>query len=326
MIVTQTPLRISFAGGGTDFRDFYKAAGHGSVVSSAIDKYIYVTIKERFDQLIRVGYTKTEMVETIDDVQHELVREAMRLVGVKRGVEITTMADIPSEGSGLGSSSTVTVGLLHALHLYKGELVTAEQLACEACQIEIDVLQHPIGKQDQYIAAYGGLQHFQFHSDEQVSVEPIHLSASALRGLNESILLFYTGITRQATNILSEQQDNIATRMHALTALRNQGDELAWQLKQGNVAELGSVLQRGWLRKKELASGITSTTIDAYCDIALMAGASGCKITGAGGGGFLLVYVSARKRKAVRKALDNLRELPIRLVCDGSKSILNMRR
>jgi len=161
VIITQTPLRISFAGGGTDFKGYYNN-GYGAVVSAAIDKYIYVVLKERFDDLIRVGYTKTEMVSNTSDIQHELVREAMKLVGVTSGIEVATMADIPSEGSGLGSSSTVTVGLLNALYAYKGETVTAETLARQACEIEISILGKPIGKQDQYIAAYGGLKHFRF--------------------------------------------------------------------------------------------------------------------------------------------------------------------
>jgi D-glycero-alpha-D-manno-heptose-7-phosphate kinase len=325
VIVTQTPLRISFVGGGTDFRGFYET-GYGSVVSTAIDKFVYVIIKERFDRFIRVGYSRTEMVESIDEVQHDLVREALQLVGVEQGLEIATMADIPSEGSGLGSSGTVLVGILHALHIYKGDTVTAEQLAQEACHIELDILKRPIGKQDQYIAAYGGLRHFEFCSNEQVEVSTIQLNERDLWQLNESLLLFYTGVTRKSADVLAEQTMNIPNRMEVLTAMRNQGDELAGHLRRGKIIELGPMLQRNWQRKKQLASGVSNTAIDSLYDRAMRSGASGCKIAGAGGGGFLLVCVPPRKRNAVREELSELRELPITLARDGSKVIFNMRR
>ncbi len=325
MIITQTPLRISFAGGGTDLRGFYDK-DYGSVVSSAIDKYIYVVVKERFDDLIRVGYTKTEMVPSVHEIQHELAREAMRLVGVDRGIEISTMADVPSEGSGLGSSSTVTVGLLNALYAYKGEFVNAERLAREACRIEIDVLGKPIGKQDQYIAAYGGLRHFRFYPNEEVEVSSIALEESARQRLNESLLLFYTGVTRKSSDVLSEQRSNIASRMKVLTEMRDQSDELARHLKTGAIASLGQTLRDGWQKKKQLASNITNPQIDELLDKAISAGALGCKITGAGGGGFFLVCTPPENRSAVRKKLGDLRELPITLARDGSKVIFNVRR
>ncbi len=325
MIITQTPLRISFAGGGTDFRGFYEKS-YGSVVSTAIDKYIYVIVKERFDDLIRVGYTRTEMVSEINEIQHELAREAMRIVGITKGIEISTMADIPSEGSGLGSSSTVTVGLLNALYAYKGESVTSELLAQQACQIEIDVLGKPIGKQDQYIAAYGGLRHFKFLPDEQVEVDSIELDPAAKRRLCESLLLFYTGTTRQASGVLAEQKSNIDAKMALLTDMRDQADELARQLRLGAVASVGQTLKEGWIRKRQLASGITNPHIDELFDMAMSAGALGGKITGAGGGGFFLVCVPPENRAAVRKHLSHLRELPINMERDGSKVIFNVRR
>lgn len=325
MIITQTPLRISFAGGGTDFKGFYDKE-YGSVVSAAIDKYIYVIVKERFDDLIRVGYTRTEMVSQVDEIQHELAREAMRMVGVAKGIEISTMADIPSEGSGLGSSSTVTVGMLNALYAYTGQTVTAELLAQQACQIEINVLGKPIGKQDQYIAAYGGLRHFKFLPDERVEVASINLDGVAKRRLCESLLLFYTGATRQASGVLAEQKSNISTRFELLTEMRDQADELARQLHKGGVSSIGKTLRDGWLKKKQLASGITNTTIDELFDLAISAGALGGKITGAGGGGFFLVCVPPAHRSAVRKRLSHLRELPINVERDGSKVIFNVRR
>lgn len=325
MIITQTPLRISFAGGGTDFAGFYEKE-HGAVVSTAIDKYVFVVVKERFDDKIRVGYTRTEMVDSVDEIQHELVREAMRMVGIGKGIEISTMADIPSEGSGLGSSSTVTVGLLNALYAYRGESVTAETLARQACQIEIDVLGKPIGKQDQYIAAYGGLRHFRFHPDGDVEASRISLDASAKQRLCESLLLFYTGITRQSSEVLSVQKRNIAHKMALLTEMRDQADELARHLKLGAIASLGQTLREGWTRKKQLANGITNEQIDRMYELAISAGAIGGKVTGAGGGGFLLLCAPPENRAAVRRKLAGYRELPINLERDGSKVIFNVRR
>ncbi len=325
MIITQTPLRISFAGGGTDFPGFYEKE-YGSVVSTAIDKYIYVVLKERFDDLIRVGYTRTEMVETVDEIQHELAREAMRMVGITKGLEIATMADIPSEGSGLGSSSTVTVGLLNALHAYKGEAVTAETLAQEACRIEIDILGKPIGKQDQYIAAYGGLRHFRFLGNGEVETRSIDIDNGARQRLCESLLLFWTGATRKSSDVLTEQKSNIDSKMPLLIEMRDQADELARLLKVGAIASLGQTLREGWIRKRQLASGISSSQIDELFDMAMSAGAIGGKVTGAGGGGFFLVCTPPENRAAVRKRLAHLRELPINLSRDGSKIIFNVRR
>jgi D-glycero-alpha-D-manno-heptose-7-phosphate kinase len=325
LIITRTPLRISFAGGGTDFRDFYDK-DYGAVVSTAIDKYIYVVVKERFDDKIRIGYTQTEMVDTVDEIHHELAREAMRMVGVERGIEIATMADIPSEGAGLGSSSTVTVGLLHALYAHRGDIVPAETLARQACEIEIGVLGKPIGKQDQYIAAYGGLRYFRFLPGEQVEVTTIDLDSGAKQRLAESLLLFYTGVTRQSSEVLAEQKSNIASKMVLLNEMKHQADELARQLRLGAVASVGQTLREGWLRKKQLASGITNPAIDQLCEMVMSAGALGGKVTGAGGGGFFLVCVPPENRAAVRKRLSHLREMPISLERDGSKVIFNVRR
>lgn len=325
MIITQTPLRISFAGGGTDFRGFYNRE-YGAVVSTAIDKYIYVIVKERFDDKIRVGYTRTEMVDSVDDIQHELARESMRKVGIERGIEIATMADIPSEGSGLGSSSSVTVGMLNALYAYKREAVTAETLARQACEIEIEILGKPIGKQDQYIAAYGGLRHFRFLDNDEVDVTDIAINDCTRQRLCESLLLFYTGVTRKSSDVLSEQNNNICNKMVVLLEMRDQADELARLLKVGAIASLGQTLREGWRRKKQLASGVTNSQIDELYELAISAGAIGGKVTGAGGGGFFLVCTPPENRAAVRKNLSHLRELPINLSRDGSKVIFNVRR
>ena len=325
MIITQTPLRISFAGGGTDFKDYYQKAG-GAVISSAIDKYIYVVIKERFDEKIRIGYTRTEMVDSVDHIEHQLVRECMRLTGISGGVEIATMADIPSEGSGLGSSSTVTVGLLNAMYAYQGILVTAEILAQQACQVEIDILGKPIGKQDQYIAAYGGLRHFEFLADGDVMTHTIDLSEEKRRRFGECVMLFYTGITRQADMILSEQKANIEEKRDTLDHIKAQVSEVEAALISGSINRIGPLLQDGWEWKKQMTGRISISEIDALYERALDAGATGGKIAGAGGGGFLLLYCPLDRQSAVRESLSEMKELPFSLERDGTKVIFNARR
>jgi len=325
MIITQTPLRISFAGGGTDFRGYYEKEG-GAVLSSAIDKYIYVVIKERFDEKIRVGYTRTEMVGQVDEIEHELVRESMRLTGITGGVEIATMADIPSEGSGLGSSSTVTVGLLNAMYAYQGILVTAETLAQQACQIEIDILGKPIGKQDQYIAAYGSLRRFEFHPDGSVGTHLVSLSEEKRRRFGESLMLFYTGITRNADTILIEQKANIEDKRASLDRIKGQVGEVEDCLLSGNINRIGRLLQAGWDWKKQMTDRISTSAIDTLYERALDAGATGGKIAGAGGGGFLMLFCPPSHQASVRAALSEMKELPFSLERDGTKVILNARR
>ncbi len=325
MIITQTPLRISFAGGGTDMKGYY-AEGGGAVLSSAIDKYIYVVIKERFDGKIRVGYTRTEMVDRVDQIEHELVRECLKMTGIESGVEIATMADIPSEGSGLGSSSTVTVGLLHAMYAYQGTLVTAETLAASACAIEIDILGKPIGKQDQYIAAYGGLRRFLFCPDESVVTTTVEMSEEKRRRFGEALMLFYTGITRSADTILSEQAANIDSRRAWLDKIKGQVSDVETALCEGSHNKVGRLMQLGWEWKKQMAGRITSPDIDALYERALDAGATGGKIAGAGGGGFLLLYCPPDRQSAVREVLADMKELPFGLERDGTKVIFNARR
>ena len=325
MIVVQTPLRVSFFGGGTDFRSFFAIEG-GCVLSSAIDKYIFVTIKERFDHLLRIGYTRTEMVESVDDIRHELIREALRKTGIRQGVEVTTMGDIPSAGSGLGSSSTVTVGALQAMYTYRSEIVPAERLAQEACEIEIDILGKPIGVQDQYIAAYGGLRFMEFAPEGQVRCEKIELGVDLRRRLNESLVLFFTGVTRRADSILDEQKRNISDRVAVLRDMRQMAYAARDELRAGNLEAIGNLLHEGWQLKKQLASQISNGAIDEMYEAARRAGATGGKITGAGGGGFLLLYCPPEKREAVRTALKPLQELPFQTEQDGSKVIFNYRR
>jgi D-glycero-alpha-D-manno-heptose-7-phosphate kinase len=325
VIIVQTPLRISFFGGGTDFPSFFMEEG-GCVLSSAIDKYIFVSVKERFDEKLRVGYTQTEMVDCIDEIQHELIRESLRMTGIRSSLEVTTMGDIPSEGSGLGSSSTVTVGALHAMYTYLGEMVSAETLAREACRIEMDVLKKPIGIQDQFIAAYGNLRYFEFLPNGQVKTEKVKLDPESRRAFNDRFLLFFTGVSRRADTILKEQKENIKDRIAILREIKQMVHEARRVLDGGDFDTFGRLLHESWKLKKSLAGSITNGAIDDLYELARRNGAIGGKITGAGGGGFLLLYVPYEKQLSVRNALCGLRELPFRLESDGSKVIFNYRR
>jgi D-glycero-alpha-D-manno-heptose-7-phosphate kinase len=325
MIITQTPLRIGLLGGGTDLPDYYAEHG-GRVLNCAIDKYIYVIVKERFDNDIYVNYSRKEIVSRVEDLEHELVREAMLMTGVTSGVEITTLADIPSQGSGLGSSSTVTVGLLNALYAYTGRQVPAEELAEQACTIEIDRCGKPIGKQDQYIAAVGGVRDIRFGPGQQVVAEDLGLSATERRALQQQIMLFYTGITRSANNILAEQSANIEARLPQLDLLRNLAGFAAERLCSGDVDALGPAVRESWEAKRKLASGVSNDQIDEAVSQALEAGATGVKLTGAGGGGFLLVICPMERQRAVRQALAHLREFPVKLDRLGTRVVLNIVR
>jgi D-glycero-alpha-D-manno-heptose-7-phosphate kinase len=325
MIIVQTPLRVSFFGGGTDFPEFYCSEG-GAVLTSAIDKYIFVTVKKRFDHKLRVGYTKTEMAESVGQIHHELIREALQKTGVWEGVEVTTMGDIPSAGSGLGSSSTVTVGSLQALYTLLGEIVPAERLAQEACNIELDILKKPIGVQDQYIVAYGGLRFLEFLPDGRVKVERIRLSVDQKRLLNDNLMLFFTGVTRSSSRVLDEQKKNIGDRLGVLRRLKDMAYTARKEVEGGNIDVIGELLDESWQLKKSLASQITNKSIDHIYDTARRAGAIGGKITGAGGGGFLLLYCPHEKQDSVRASLHGLVELPFRLENDGSKVIFNYKR
>ncbi|MBV9446950.1 MAG: hypothetical protein JO345_13790 [Streptosporangiaceae bacterium] len=325
MIITQTPLRIGLLGGGTDLPDYYREHG-GRVVNCAIDKYIYVIVKERFDDDIYVNYSKKEIVSRIDDLEHELVREAMRMTGVTKGVEITTLADIPSAGSGLGSSSAVSVGLLHALFAYTGRQVSAEELARGACEIEIERCGKPIGKQDQYIAAFGGIRDIRFGPGEDVIADELELTPAGRRALQHQIMLFYTGVTRSANSILAEQNANIAATQPQLDMLRDLASFAADRLRGGDIDAIGAAVREAWEAKRKLASGVSNERIDRAVSQALEAGASGAKVTGAGGGGFLLVICPMEQQPAVRRSLAHMRELPIKLDRLGSRVVLNVLR
>jgi D-glycero-alpha-D-manno-heptose-7-phosphate kinase len=322
MIISRTPLRMSFSGGGSDLPDYYRQRP-GAVVSTAINKYIYITVNRKFDDLIRVSYSKTEMVQSVDQIEHNIIREALKMVGITQGIEVVYMGDIPlsSAGIGLGSSSSLAVGTLNALYAYQGQHVSAERLAQEACQIELEILKNPIGKQDQYIAAYGGFQYIQFNPNESVFVDPVIFSSEMKRALNDKLLLFYTGTTRVSSSILKEQRENTPKNMRSLDDMVDLSGELLKNLQANDLRRFGEILHEGWLFKKKLASGITNDLIDASYEKALEAGAIGGKLLGAGGGGFLLFYCEEEKQMEVRQALSHLKEIPFSFEPQGSKII-----
>ena len=319
MIITRTPLRISFAGGGTDLPSFYRAYGGGAVTNAAIDRYIHVLVNEKFDKSIRVAYSRTENVDRLDDLQHPIFREAMRVTGVHEALEIHTIADIPSEGTGLGSSSTLTVGLLNALYAYRGVLKDPAELAEEACHIEIDRLGGTLGKQDQYIAAFGGVEHFEFRADDSVRASPIPLSTEDRVELSDHLSLFYTGITRKAQPILVQQNSRTEENKGSLLRLRELAGTARTALVQRDWARLGEVLDEGWRLKRGLTTGISNEVIDRQYAAAKAAGAYGGKITGAGGGGFLLLLHPPERSHQIAAALSPMTRLPIRITPEGSR-------
>jgi len=325
MIITQTPLRISFFGGGTDFKGYYGSNEGGAVLSTAIDKCIYVIIKKRFDDKIYLNYSRKEIVDRVDQIKHDLVREAMRKTGIEKGVEITTLADVPSEGTGLGSSSSVTVGLLNTFYLYQSQSQPAKRLAEEACQIEIDILKKPMGKQDQYAAAFGNLNIIKFNCDDTVNLEHLLAEEGMKRSLEANLMLIYTGIVRRSSEILSRQKENIKDRISLLNEIRDMVGEGKKYLLKGKLDEFGKLLHHGWELKKKLAEKINNPRIEEIYQTALKEGALGGKISGAGGGGFLLLYCPFERQNRVRKALRTLRELPFHFEREGTKAIFNVR-
>jgi D-glycero-alpha-D-manno-heptose-7-phosphate kinase len=324
MIISQTPLRISFVGGGSDVEEFYKA-NSGAVLSTAIDKYVNVFVIERFDNKIVLEYTRNEVVDSVQDIKHDLIREAMLMTGVEKGVEIYTHADIPSEGTGLGSSSSITVGLLHALYAYRGILPTAKQLAEEACEIEINKLHKPIGRQDQFIAAYGGLKYIKF-TKYGIEVNPVECDRNTKKKMSDSMLLFYTGITRNSDSVLADQNSRIADNVEILKEMASLSLAGKHFIENGNIGEVGRLLHQNWGLKKLLSDKISNPEIDKMYQSAIEAGAVGGKINGAGAGGFMLLFVDGGKKVDVREALKDYRELPFAMESDGSKIIFNYRR
>jgi D-glycero-alpha-D-manno-heptose-7-phosphate kinase len=327
MIITRTPFRITLGGGGSDLPSFYREHG-GLILAVAIDKYMFLSVNTPIlDDKIRVRYSTSEMVDHVDKVQHTLAREALRYFGIPNGLEIVSIADIPA-GTGLGSSSSYLVGLLNALHVLLQDQASPQKLAEEACYLELDVLQKPIGKQDQYMAAFGGLTILEIARDGKVKVSHLNLGVDLVEALEQNIILFYTHDIRDATTILQKQdaatRRNDQTVVSSLREIKDIGTEICSAITRGNLRRFGELMDIHWESKKRLSKGITNPQIDAWYDLAKSNGAVGGKISGAGGGGFLMFYCEEKKpqiRDAMRKA--GLRELNFRFDFEGSKVIFD---
>ncbi|HKX61254.1 MAG TPA: GHMP kinase [Verrucomicrobiae bacterium] len=322
MIISRTPLRMSFVGGGSDLPVFYRRFG-GAVVSTAINRYVYITVNPKFDDRIRISYSRTEEARSVERIKHPLVREGLKLLDIAGGVEITSVADIPGKGSGLGSSSSFTVGLLHALHAYAERHASAEQLAREACEIEIERCGEPIGKQDQYAAAFGGLNFIEFDSNDTVRVEPIICRRETLDELQRHTVVFYTGITRSASAILKNQQAVLASERKKQNVTRRMVElarTLRTELHQNRAASFGEIIHEGWMLKRSLVADISSRTIDDWYAKARKVGAVGGKLLGAGTGGFLMFYAPPERHEAIAAALK-LRRMDFRFEPQGSRII-----
>lgn len=323
MIITKTPLRLSFVGGGSDIPGFYRKHG-GAVLSTSIDKFVYITLNPRFDHTLRVSYSRTEEVEHTSEVRHPLVRAVLTKLEIGGGLEITSIADVPSRGTGLGSSSAFTVGLLHCAYAYKGVYKSRNDLAAEACEVEIDMLREPIGKQDQYGAAIGGMNLIRFNPDDTVDVEPVVAPPGVVEAVERSLLMIYTGVTRSASAILERQSGEMAAdrrktetmqRMVALT------ETMRRELASANVSTVGEILHESWLLKKSLSGGISTEFIDDCYERARQAGATGGKLLGAGGGGFLVFFAPPDRHDAIRQALAHLRPIDFRFERQGTSVI-----
>ena len=323
MILTRTPFRVSFAGGGSDLPEFYRRQT-GTVVSTTIDKGMYIAIHPYFHDKIRIKYSRTEDVASVAEIQHPLVRECLRKVGIEKGMEIASFADVPA-GTGMGSSSAFTVGLLHALYAQSGALCGPGELAAQACEIEIEKVGEPIGKQDQYASAFGGLNRIRFRPDETVEVHRIACSRQTLAELSRRLMLFYVGQERAANTILSEQSRNMSDsqKFENVARMAALAEELCTALERGNADALGEILEEGWRLKSGLAQGITNPAIEESYRLAREAGADGGKLLGAGAGGFLLFSCKPEKQSQVREALSALRELPFSPTTDGTRVLCN---
>jgi D-glycero-alpha-D-manno-heptose-7-phosphate kinase len=323
MIISRTPLRMSFVGGGSDLPAFYRLHG-GAVISTAIDKYVYVNVNKKFDNGIRIAYSKTEEVSNVDQIEHRLVRAALKYLHLDGGIELTTIADIPSKGTGLGSSSSFMVGLLHVLNAFKGRYISSEQLGSDSCHIEIDICGEPIGKQDQYAAAYGGFNLIEFKSDDSVIVSPIICDRATIRELAANILVFYTGVTRSASAILRQHSEEIVSdpaKQRTMMRMVELAYVLRDELHRNNIAAFGEILHENWMLKKSIASGVSTDDIDEWYNAARSAGAAGGKILGAGAGGFLMLYAPEASHESIKSALHMLRPISMKFEPLGSRII-----
>ncbi len=322
MIISRTPFRMSFVGGGTDLPSFYEKE-YGAVVGTTINKYVYITVNRLspfYKYKYRLGYSQTELANNADEIKHNIIRETVKYLDIDR-VEIVSIADIPA-GTGMGSSSSFTVGLLHALHAYKSEFVDASRLAKEATKIEMEILKEPIGKQDQYFASYGGFKYMEFHPDSSVKVRPVIMIPEVKERLENNILCFYTGDQRSASKILKDQKDRTIDKMDILKKMKDLSKEFVKVLEEGKkLYRVGELLHENWKLKKQLSPYISNDQIDEMYEKAIKAGAIGGKIMGAGGGGFLMLYVEEQHHNRVREALKDHIEMRFGFSSDGSSII-----
>ncbi|MBD3203189.1 galactokinase [Candidatus Woesearchaeota archaeon] len=328
MIISRTPMRISIGGGGTDLPYYYTKNG-GSLVSAAIDKFMYISVNKRFHNTSLIKYSKIEEVNDNKKIEHPLIREALSLLNIKEPIEITSIADI-SSGTGLGSSGSFTAGLLNALHLYKGEYVSKKTIAEEACHIEMDILKDPVGKQDQYIASFGGIMNMNISQKGNVSITPLDISWDTIKELEENILLFYTGVRRSSFTVLKSQKQEAEKdydKMEYLGKIKKIGNEIKSALEKGNTRRFGQWLNIHWQTKKQLTNKMSNPDIDKWYETALKNGALGGKIMGAGGGGFFMFYAEENHHEMLRSAMkeQELHEFPFKFDFDGTKIILNQR-
>ena len=322
MIISKTPLRMSFAGGGSDLEAYYKY-GYGAVLSTSINKYIYISTNRIFKDIFRISYSTTEHVKSVQDIQHNLVRASINKVGLNKPLDVTYMSDLfpAHEGSGLGSSSTLTVGTLNALYALKKMKVDKEKLALDACEIEINILGNPIGKQDQYAASYGGFNFIQFNSDESVIVEKIKCNNDTISLLNKRLVVFHTHLNSSSSEILSEQKEKTKYKLNTIDKMVELAKELTKMINNNDIEYFGKILHEGWLLKKSLTGKISNDQINEYYNAGIAAGAEGGKILGSGGGGFILFYCKEEKQKSLRKAMPGLNELKFNFSPTGSEIV-----
>ncbi len=327
MIVTRTPTRIPLGGGGTDIRSYASRYG-GFLISAAINKYVYITVNSRFEDSIRVSYSKTEIADSVDDIEHPIVREALRLLGVEGGLEIVSIADVPAN-TGLGSSGSFTVGLLNALHAFKRESVPAEILAEEASTILMDILGEPIGVHDQYLAALGGMTCLAIDQDGTVLASPLATCDGIVEELETSLVLFYTGVKRSASEVLADESQAISRSQDGVTAALHTVKEIGWQVKEAletaDLRRFGGLLDQHWQSKKRLSKRVSSDRIDSLYEMAKASGALGGKIMGAGGGGFFMFYCENHDKARLREAMavQGLKEMRFAIDYEGSKVLVN---
>ena len=324
MILVRTPLRMSFVGGGSDLPSYYKKMG-GAVLSTSVDKYMYVTVNQKFDNNIRLSYSVTENENSAKQIKHPIVRNTLDLLNIKGGIEITSISDIPSQGSGLGSSSSYTVALLHALYAYKGHNASKEELARLSSHIEIDLCGDKIGKQDQYAAAFGGLNLIEFNEDETVLVSPVTCKPSTIKKMEESIIVFYTGRTRSAAALLSEQSNNMkqASKRNLMSEMVSLVYDMKNLLENDDIESLGGLLDKNWQLKRQITAGVSDPQIDNWYNKGISAGAKGGKLLGAGNGGFMMFFAPKEKHANISIAMKGLQRVPFSFDNNGSQIVFS---